>query len=655
MKSTLTLLIILMWLNAFSQFNTMPTDTTPFNPFPQDTTLSDDGWKPFVIQEVKFSIGTHSVRYHVVDTSLQDFQIYDPAQQADFRYRTIGGVGLATYPVFFQPNTATGFQTGYESFDLYRLNRDKVRLYKVHQPFTELNLAVGPKREQLFQLNHAQNIKNRFRFGFQYNRVAGKGVFSRQLSNNNNFSVNANLNSKNQKYNIGALFLFNNVSAQENGGFAEAEVLYESNEVIRKDIMPVRLSTARTIMKDRDVSLRQEWVEGKKITVQLNDSISIQEMLPVFKLYHEVSYKTDLLDFNDTQPDSLFYGSFFPPEDTLIQPDTLGNFLKVQSLSNKAGIYLQFVDRYDSTNVWYKNFVLDASANYDIFWIYNYSKYERVENLNLSGILRSHPDSDKKLIYKAAAFISLIDYNSGDFKTDARLGYDFGKLGSLEATSIIQQYEPSWVYHRFFVRGTEWTKLFNKTFLYSLGGEYTLKKYRFSVAANFHNITNLLYFDTDFLPQQYNGNTQAWIFNLMKNFRWKGLGLDNRMVLQYFTGSDILRFPEYWSRHSLFYENKFFKNALLWRLGADVTFNTNYFANGYFPLTGQFYLQNEQQLQFYPVIDIWASFKIQTVRIFLKLDHVNEGLFKQPNYYNFYNYPSMQRAFRVGLSWRFYD
>jgi hypothetical protein len=637
--------LLFFFLSAFSQSG------ISFN----NDTSSTTGWQPFKVREVQYYIGEDEQILYTVDTSLQNFQVYDPALTADFNFRTTGSIGLPAYYVFFQPNKKFGFDLGYNAYDLYNLTRHNMRHYKTTTPYTELNMMIGRKREQMVNIYHAQTIKNRFDFSFEYNRTAGKGFFRQQESNNNNFAVGVAYRTKKQHYKISPTFIFNNINVQENGGVSDADILFKDTTLVSKELIGINLADARTQMRDRQILLKQELAFGKMLTQKINDTLTVQELAPVFKIYHQGGYMRNKVNYVDNNPDSNFYKTFFPPSDTLISRDTLGNYLFLQSISNKAGIILQFVDSYDSTQVQFKNFLLDLSVEHEFFRLQYSAGKTALQNLNFIGFMSNHPSSEKRLLYKAKAAFSFIDYNSGDLLLEGKLGYKFKIAGTIEAGADLQRSEPGWFFQHFSIRGTEWNNDFKKVNRFSVGVDYSLPKYHVFVSGRFHNITNLLYSDSEKMPQQYTGNIQAWVLSASKNFRFKGLGLDNLVRLQFFTGSDLIRVPKVWLRHSLFYERKLFKGALQPRIGIDMTYNTNYYANGYFPLTGQFYVQDVQWTKFYPVFDVFASFKIKTFRIFLKVDHVNQGWLKQRNYYNFYTYPGVQRSFRIGISWRFYD
>lgn len=97
----------------------------------------------------------------------------------------------------------------------------------------------------------------------------------------------------------------------------------------------------------------------------------------------------------------------------------------------------------------------------------------------------------------------------------------------------------------------------------------------------------------------------------------KGFHLDNDLWFQYAANTTAIRLPQFVSRRSIYYERRFFKGALWWMAGFDLRSNTPFYANSYFPFTGQFVIQNEASLQYYPVLDFFMNFRFRTVRVFL--------------------------------------
>ena len=72
------------------------------------------------------------------------------------------------------------------------------------------------------------------------------------------------------------------------------------------------------------------------------------------------------------------------------------------------------------------------------------------------------------------------------------------------------------------------------------------------------------------------------------------------------------------------------------------------------PATGIFYIQNDKKIGNYPYCDIFLNFKIKQARIFIKYQHFNNGWFSTA-YYDSPHYPSPESAFKLGISWYFYN
>ena len=57
----------------------------------------------------------------------------------------------------------------------------------------------------------------------------------------------------------------------------------------------------------------------------------------------------------------------------------------------------------------------------------------------------------------------------------------------------------------------------------------------------------------------------------------------------------------------------------------------------------------------YPYMDAFVMGKWKRMRIFLKYQHVNKGLFGNGEYFSAANYPLNPGMFKIGISWGFYD
>jgi hypothetical protein len=91
------------------------------------------------------------------------------------------------------------------------------------------------------------------------------------------------------------------------------------------------------------------------------------------------------------------------------------------------------------------------------------------------------------------------------------------------------------------------------------------------------------------------------------------------------------------------------------QVGVDGRFNTAYYAPSYNPALSVFYNQRDIEIGNYPYLDAYVTAKWKRMRIFLKYQHLNKGLFGNGQYFTVAGYPQNPGMFKLGISWGFYD
>jgi hypothetical protein len=106
---------------------------------------------------------------------------------------------------------------------------------------------------------------------------------------------------------------------------------------------------------------------------------------------------------------------------------------------------------------------------------------------------------------------------------------------------------------------------------------------------------------------------------------------------------------------SYYYEFWIKRDILRLQVGMDGRFNTSYCVQGYNPALSVFYNQNEAKVGNYPYLDAFIAAKWKRMRILLKYQHWNYGLFGNQEYFAVAHYPLNPGMFKIGISWTFYD
>ncbi len=674
------------------------------------------------------------------DSLLSSLHQYDPIRQRELDFASLGNLGSAARPLFFQPTWRRGFDVGLHQFDIYQMQTSDVRYYKITQAYTQAGYSQGPTQaDALFDIKFSRNFADGLNLSLEHRRINNAGAYDFQKATNSDVAFGLWYHNPYGNYDGFFSFVTNSVSQQNNGGAAEtltdtlvppyqvlinletSDTRYANKEVaytqyfylnrIFSDASQQRRADRKAEREADKERQRQAKIDAKNALTQDSTTLdSLKNAAPaksprdnqqappgqrqprigpaqqppapgqrpaipdslrtsrppvnvqpatindqrVFTLYHQIAWRTESYKFSDTSPDSTFYGDF------LVDSRGLRHYLERRKLENTFKLQtfkLRQQERGDTTGraLPLESDLLEVGLVHSV----NFLDMEPVDtqaihNLFLTGRLNFSPG--ERLRVQTYAHLG-VGANAGDFRLSGELFLNFKKIGNLRLEAVNQLYTPSLMAHRFYISEKEiWKNNFAKTLETSLSGTYSLPFLHFSVTGQYHLLNNLVYFGTDGLPRQAGAFS---ILQLMarKDFHFGPIHLENWAALQQ-TTSSVLPLPDFYSKHSLYFEKKIFKKVMLTKIGLDARLATGYRPPGYQPLTGQFYLQNEQTLDFTPLLDAFLSFRVKTFRFFFKI----ENLLTFPTetyYYQTAGYPLpfglSNGGMRLGVNWRLVD
>jgi hypothetical protein len=155
-------------------------------------------------------------------------------------------------------------------------------------------------------------------------------------------------------------------------------------------------------------------------------------------------------------------------------------------------------------------------------------------------------------------------------------------------------------------------------------------------------------------PFQYANTINYLSVKASKEIRVGKFALDNTILYQSVDQADnVLNVPQIVTRNTLYFSDYVFKNAMEIQTGIIFNYFTEYYANDYNPLLGEFYVQNETKIGNFPMLDFFINAKVKQTRIFLKAEHFNSS-FTGYNFYSAPNYPYRDFLVRFGLVWNFF-
>jgi hypothetical protein len=166
---------------------------------------------------------------------------------------------------------------------------------------------------------------------------------------------------------------------------------------------------------------------------------------------------------------------------------------------------------------------------------------------------------------------------------------------------------------------------------------------------------NTIYYDTNSRVTQSPETISLTSLYARKDFRIAGFHLDHRALVQITSDETVLPVPTFSAYLSYYYEFWVKRDVLRVQIGIDGRFNTSYYAPSYNPALSTFFNQREVKVGSYPYLDAFVAAKWKRMRILLKYQHWNYGVFGNQEYFAVARYPLNPGMFKLGISWTFYD
>jgi len=580
-------------------------------------------------------------RYRITD-KLSDFNAYT------------GNYGLPLYQINFFDREWRPDRFLYYYYMPFMHTPAKTIFVNTHVPFTEMkwsNAGARSKSEQTFRIRHSQNINRFLNFGFIYDIVYSIGQYNFQRAIDKNFLLHSSYNGNawTSYFSAG----INNHESGESGGIVSKDDLSsytpENLPFILSD-----LNSAQNRLKNRYILLVQRYSPGGK-----RDTVTgeVLKTGPVTFTYTG-SYEWNRRRYLDKYPLSVLYDTVMidrsVTEDSLSQ-GLLSNTFRVDFAAGSTGRFRIGAGAGVRSEIRRFGQVVpgDTLTRQD-------TVKRSMNSLVLTGKVFNNIGS--KFGWTASGDLWFQGYRAGDFIVDGRIYKEFSgsRIGMItwDATGSLASYTPSYWYHSWGSNNFSWQLDHKRELRFTAGSSLDWPDLNLNLRFNYAIVDNFTYMGIDALPVQHEGGLSILSLKLRKEFiLWK-LHLDNTVLLQQSTNTDVLSLPLVTARSAFFFSHLFkFKataGELDFQLGAEAMIHTPYYAMNYMPATGRYFNQSETQIGNYPYINAFVNLKVKRTRIFIMGDHLNSGLMGY-EYFLVPNYPLNIRMIRYGLAWTFYD
>ncbi|MDO8368534.1 MAG: putative porin [Saprospiraceae bacterium] len=571
----------------------------------------------------------------------RDFRMYDPARRHDIDWGTIGNLGSAARPLLFENQALRGFSVGVKSFDLYLLRPEQLGFYRNARTFSEASFSQGRNQfETNLNARFARTFSGGASFSLEYRTINNLGQYRYQRDKHNALNLGIWL-PLGKRYDGFLIFTRNVIRQQENGGIV-SDTVFGDGEFTGPIAAEIRLprEASYTRLDDQSFQLTQHLrLIGKGTTGKR-----------ALRATHTIAWNQQKYKFSDQGTGVEGLGddaAFFEPV-FLVDLRGIRHFVQVDRIDNAFTL-----NTFKTKDKGRPSDLLAVGLTHSYLKVNQEPRKFKVSNLFLTGNLALTPS--EKFAFTAQGALGVLD-NIGEYQLQGDLTLGLGKAGQFRASLLSQIRPPALLFDQLFVSKRQiWDNDFAKPLENTLSAIYALPFIGLEATARAHVVNNYLYFDQNGVAAQTTTPLQVTQLLVRENLRWGKVHFDNTVALQQPNREDVLRLPKWFTKTSVYFSGKVFKKRMLLNAGVDFRINSDFRPDGYHPLSWQFHLQDSLTQQPYPWIDLFASFKVQAFRGFIRYENCATLWDKTQVFYQTARHPQPFGALRFGIAWRFMD
>lgn len=541
------------------------------------------------------------------DEALSQWHSFDPldTQPGQREYARLHNVGTAALSIQPGQRTAIGFDVGFHPYDPYLLSTDSIVFLNAPLAYTDVSYSQGPTSEDgIFAGTLARRFGKGTDFRIEALRIYNFGAYSHLANHHSSLRLGIRYLNPSGKYSL-ALLHGNHIIDQEDNGGIRTDTLFGADLYDQEISIPVFLTTAETRYRITDYQVAQAYAVAGTV-----DRDSLGRLV----FFHRLRWQDRSFKFSDPSPasDSLFYGNFQTDQRGIRQFTTWSTLTNtgevLASWRSTAGTSLSFQGglehRYHQWN--------------------NEANHGTVNNILLLGALdmrwRDHVD------IRGRTQIDLGD-QVGSWLVEGGIGLQTERLGDLKAGILLSQRFPDLIQEQLVVsQRVVYDQGWLKPQQQSLFGSIRIKPIGFAAGVHLSLLTNTLVTTAAGLPEQVTETVavnQFWIKYHLKVWQ---IHLDNKVSYQN-SSDDRIRYPEWITRHQLYYDGLWFKHTLRTQIGLEARLISPWSPYGYQPVSGQFTLQDQTKEPWFPQIDGFFSMERLGFRAYLQFENIGRAIF----------------------------
>lgn len=530
-----------------------------------------------------------------------------------------------------------------QSHQINYWDAEDIRYYNVPTPLTELYFKTAFEQGQQLDAFFTVNTSEQFNFSIAYKGLRSLGQYQNILVSKGNFRFTSNYHTKNKRYNIRLHITAQDVLNRENGGLTENSIdLFRSGdpEFDDRGRLDVNFEDAENKLEGLRFFGIQEYELIQKTDSSAATSLTLGNM---------ISYEDKFYEYRQEEPFEGLGESYLTSD--LRKTTKLEDFqiAGIATFRNKLLGTLKGHLKYTDYNYGY-NTVLELEDG-------------RINNRLKGNLIELGASYSKQ--YKGFELFGKGAINiSGDLDGNylhAGASFAFDEANAVEGSIRVHSVAPNFNFLLFqsdYVN-YNWQNDFENVKTQELNFALKSKKL-LDASVSYVGIDDYTYFSIPEggitpIAMQASERVDYLKIKAEREFRYGKFALMNTVQFQQvISGNSVFNVPEIITRQALYFEDEWFKKAMFLQTGVQFKYFTEYLANGYDPVLAEFYVQNEEQIGGFPLIDIFFNTKIRQTRIFVKFEHVNQLFNSTNDHFSAPGYPYRDAAIRFGFVWNFF-
>lgn len=601
--------------------------------------------KKAVITDYKI-ISYHRDTTHFDTTlTIQKAYEYNYLRRDDFELLPFSNLGQTYNTLAPQFNTRSIYpEMGVKAKHFNYMEAETIDYYHVPTPITDLFFKTAMEQGQLLDAFISLNTSPRFNFSIAYKGLRSLGKYQHIRSSTGNFRFTANYQSKRNNYRLRTHVVTQDLLNQENGGIVDESNFESGNaQFTDRSRITVQFEDAENLLEGKRYYMDQELD-----LLRRNDSLANYNVT----IGHRFNYETKFYQFDQNSKSDYFGGAF--------QASNIRDRAKLRRLQNE--LYLAY-----HTKALGKLTFRALHYNYNYF----FNSIVYTDNGIITNQLKGNEMALGGMWKHRVAGIDLSadlmvnvsgDLGGSIFHAGATYAIDTDKMleGKISLSERMPDFNTLLYQSDYMAYNWQNTEVFSPERMQQFQFQFRSKRW-FTVGVDFTVLDNYTYFSQDFSgidpqirPFQHTNTVNHFKIRLEKEFKFGKFALNNTVMYQNVRqDATVINVPEWTTRNTLYFSDYLFKKALYLQTGLNFKYFTRYNANAYNPLLGEFYVQNQQEIGNFPLLDFFINAKVKQTRIYLSAEHFNSA-FTGYNFYSAPSYPYRDFIVRFGLVWNFF-